>query len=425
MTVTLPSRARSDRSATARRRVSAGRSRTSSQLAERRRAALESAQKGRSGGRRRRRYQEAVGRDPKPLGFYVIAAVTFALVAFGLVMVLSSSAIVSFHRGRSPWYFFEKQVVWAILGTGVLFFTYRMPLKVIHTTARVLPPVAIVMMLAAFTPGLGRPVNGARAWIYIGEYSIQPSEFMKLALVVYGADLLTRREKQLADFREGIMPYLSMVGIGAAISLAQSDLGSCVVISAIGMSMLFLAGAPLRTLGLLAGGGLGVFLLYARLDSSKWERLTSFLDIDGTRETTGYQVYQGLISLSNGGLTGTGIGAGTGKWGYVPLAHTDFIFTVVGEEMGLLGVLGLLALFVTLIYFAFQVALSCRHRFGFLLAAGIGCWFIVQIAVNIGGVIRVFPVTGLTLPFISFGGSSLLASMAAAGLLMNVARRPR
>lgn len=424
MTLALPSRSRVAGTSSRRSSTSKSRSRGSSQLAERRRAVLETAQNGRTGGRRRR-YQEAVGRDPKPLGFYVIAAVTFALVAFGLVMVLSSSSIVSFHRGRSPWFYFEKQVVWAFLGTAVLLFTYRMPLKVLHTTARVLPPFAILLMLAAFTPGLGRPVNGARAWIYIGEYSIQPSEFMKLALVVYGADLLTRREKQLGDFREGILPYLSMVGIGAAISLAQSDLGSCVVISAIGLSMLFLAGAPLRTLGLIAGGGLGSFLLYARLDGEKWERLTSFLDIDGTRETSGYQVYQGLISLSNGGLTGTGIGAGTGKWGYVPLAHSDFIFSVVGEEMGLLGVLGLLALFVTLIYFAFQVALSCRHRFGFLLAAGIGCWFIVQVAVNIGGVIRVLPVTGLTLPFISFGGSSLLASMGAAGLLMNVARRPR
>jgi cell division protein FtsW len=393
-------------------------------LAERRRAALESAQRARSTGRRRR-YQEDVSRDPKPLGFYVIAAVTFALVAFGLVMVLSSSSIVSFHRGRSPWYYLQKQTTWAIVGAVVMYITYRMPLRVLHTAARVLPPFAIVMMLAAFTPGLGRPVNGARAWIYIGDNSIQPSEFMKLALVVYGADLLTRREKQLGDFRQGVLPYLSMVGLGAGISLAQSDLGSCVVISAIGMSMLFLAGAPLRTLGLISSSGLGVFMLYAWLDGDKWERLTSFLDIDGTRETTGYQVYQGLISLSNGGLTGTGIGAGTGKWGYVPLAHSDFIFSVVGEEMGLLGVLGLLALFVTLIYFAFQVALSCRHRFGFLLAAGIGCWFIVQIAVNIGGVIRVMPVTGLTLPFISFGGSSLLASMAAAGLLMNVARRPR
>lgn len=424
MTLALPSRSRVAGTSSRRSSTSKSRSRGSSQLAERRRAVLETAQNGRAGGRRRR-YQEAVGRDPKPLGFYVIGAVTFALVAFGLVMVLSSSSIVSFHRGRSPWFYFEKQVVWAFIGTAVLLFAYRMPLKVLHTTARVLPPFAILLMLAAFTPGLGRPVNGARAWIYIGEYSIQPSEFMKLALVVYGADLLTRREKQLGDFREGILPYLSMVGIGAAISLAQSDLGSCVVISAIGLSMLFLAGAPLRTLGLIAGGGLGSFLLYARLDGEKWERLTSFLDIDGTRETSGYQVYQGLISLSNGGLTGTGIGAGTGKWGYVPLAHSDFIFSVVGEEMGLLGVLGLLALFVTLIYFAFQVALSCRHRFGFLLAAGIGCWFIVQVAVNIGGVIRVLPVTGLTLPFISFGGSSLLASMGAAGLLMNVARRPR
>lgn len=401
------------------------RTRHRSQLAERRRAVLESARDGRSAGRRKRRFQEDVSRDPKPLGFYVIVAATLALVAFGLVMVLSSSSIVSFHRGNSPWYFFRKQVVWAVLGGAVMYATYRTPLWVLHKAARIMPPVAIAMMLAAFTPGLGRPVNGARAWIYIGDNSIQPSEFMKLALIVYGADLLTRREKQLGDFREGIMPYLSVVALGASISLAQSDLGSCVVISAIGLSMLFLAGAPLRTLGLISGTGLGVFLLYARLDSDKWERLTSFLDIDGTRETTGYQVYQGLISLSNGGLTGTGIGAGTGKWGYVPLAHSDFIFSVVGEEMGLLGVLGLLALFVTFIYFAFQVALSCRQRFGFLLAAGIGCWFIVQIAVNIGGVIRVMPVTGLTLPFISFGGSSLLASMAAAGLLTNVARRPR
>ena len=402
------------------------RSRRTSQLAERRRAALESAQKARSTGRRRsRRYQEDVSRDPKPLGFYVIAAVTFALVAFGLVMVLSSSSIVSFHRGRSPWFYLQKQLTWAILGSAILYITYRMPLKVLHSAARVLPPFAIVMMLAAFTPGLGRPVNGARAWIYIGDYSIQPSEFMKLALVVYGADWLTRREKQLGDFKEGMRPYLTMVAIGAAISLAQSDLGSCVVISAIGMSMLFLAGAPWRPLALLSVGGLGIFLLYAWIDGDKWARLTAFLDIQGTRETDGYQVYQGLISMANGGITGTGIGAGPGKWGYVPLAHSDFIFSVVGEEMGLLGVLGLLSLFVTFVYFAFQVALSCRHRFGFLLASGIGCWFIVQIAVNIGGVIKVMPVTGLTLPFISFGGSSLLVSMAAAGLLMNVARRPR
>lgn len=400
------------------------RSRRTSALAERRRAALESAQKTRRTGRRRR-YQEDVGRDPKPLGFYVIVAVTFALVAFGLVMVLSSSSIVSFHRGRSPWYFFSKQVVWSGVGLVALLVTYRMPLKALHSMARVLPGFAVALMLAAFTPGLGKTVNGARAWLAIGDYTIQPSEFMKLALVVYGADWLTRREKQLGDFRESAVPYLGWVAIGAMIAIAQGDLGSCLVIGAIGLSMLFLAGAPIRPLiGLVAVGAVG-FVAYARLDSDKWARFTSFLDIHGTRDTDGYQVYQALISISNGGLTGTGIGAGTGKWGYVPLAHSDFIFSIVGEEMGLLGVLGLLTLFVFLIYFAFQVALSCRHRFGFLLAAGIGCWFIVQISINIGGVIGLLPVTGLTLPFISFGGSSLIASMAAAGLLMNVARRPR
>jgi cell division protein FtsW len=176
-------------------------------------------------------------------------------------------------------------------------------------------------------------------------------------------------------------------------------------------------------LAALGAGCLGA--LYVVQDPDKLSRITSFLDIHGTRESDGYQVYQALISLSNGGLTGTGIGAGTGKWGYVPIAHSDFIFSIVGEEMGLLGVLGLMTLFAFLIYFAFQVALSCRHRFGFLVAAGIGCWMVVQVSINIGGVIGIMPVTGLTLPFISFGGSSLIASMAAAGLLMNVARRPR
>jgi len=166
-------------------------------------------------------------------------------------------------------------------------------------------------------------------------------------------------------------------------------------------------------------------ILYVMTDDSKMARFTSFLDIMGTREGDGYQVYQGWISISNGGLTGTGIGAGTGKWGYVPLAHSDFIFSIVAEEMGMLGVLGVLLLFAFLIYFAFQAAINCRDRFGYLLASGIGCWFLVQTAINIGGVLGLMPVTGLTLPFISFGGSSLVVSMTAAGLLMNVARRPK
>lgn len=395
-------------------------------IADRRRQALIHAQRRRrSGSSRRSRIREDVSRAPKPLGLYVIAAVTITLVLLGIVMVLSASSIVSFHRGSSPWKYFTRQVMWAGLGTIAMGVAYRMRLTYLSTIARVLPFIGIVMMMMPFAPGIGRSVNGARAWLIVGPFNVQPAEFMKLFLIIYGADLLSRREKQLQDWRVGMMPYLKFVLGAVAIAVVQSDIGSCVVIGVIGVSVLFLAGAPVRPLAgmSLLGSLLGV--LYVMTDGSKLARFTSFLDIYGTREGDGYQVYQGWISISNGGLTGTGIGAGTGKWGYVPLAHSDFIFSILAEEMGLLGVVGVLTLFAFLIYFAFQVALSCRERFGFLLAGGIGCWFLVQTAINIGGVLGLMPVTGLTLPFISFGGSSLVVSMTAAGLLMNVARRPR
>ena len=395
-------------------------------IADRRRAALIQAQRRRrSGSSRRSRLREDVSKAPKPLGLYVIAAVTVTLVLLGIVMVLSASSIVSFHKGNSPWKYFLRQVMWAGLGTIAMGVAYRLRLTYLSTIARVLPLIGLAMMLLPFTPGVGRSVNGARAWLVVGPFNVQPAEFMKLFLIIYGADLLTRREKQLADWREGMWPYLKVVMVALLIAVVQSDIGSCVVIGAIGLSVLFLAGAPMRPLiGMsVISGVLGI--LYVMTDDSKMARFTSFLDIMGTREGDGYQVYQGWISISNGGLTGTGIGAGTGKWGYVPLAHSDFIFSIVAEEMGMLGVVGVLLLFAFLIYFAFQAAINCRDRFGYLLASGIGCWFLVQTAINIGGVLGLMPVTGLTLPFISFGGSSLVVSMTAAGLLMNVARRPK
>jgi cell division protein FtsW len=195
--------------------------------------------------------------------------------------------------------------------------------------------------------------------------------------------------------------------------------------SGIAAAVLFLAGAPVRPLMYLLAGAGSLGLLIVLQNPDKFARFTSFLDIEGTREHDGYQVFQALISLSNGGLTGTGIGAGSGKWGYVPLAHSDFIFSILAEEMGFLGVVGLLTLFAFLIYFGLQAALSCRTRFGMLMAGGISAWLLIQIVINIGGVVGILPVTGLTLPFISFGGTSLIVSMVCAGLLMNVARRPR
>lgn len=402
------------------------RSSTRDDISERRQAAYERARRMRRGeGRLKSRYQERVDRAPKPLGFYIVGAVSVTLVLFGLVMVLSSSSIVSFHNGGSPWKFFSRQAFWAGFGLIGMLFAYRFPLGGLHAVARVLPIFGLGAMMLAFVPGLGVNVNGAQAWIRVADQTFQPSEFMKLFIVIYGADLLSRREKEMGDLRRTFVPFLLVVGTGAGLAMVQSDIGSALVMSGIAIAVLFLAGAPLRPMVTIGAAVAGAGLLFIRQSPDKYSRFTSFLDIYGTRDNEGYQVYQAMISLANGGMTGTGIGAGSGKWGYVPLAHSDFIYSVLAEEMGFLGVLGLMTLFGALIYFGLQVALSCRSRFGMLLAGGISAWFLIQITVNIGGVTGMLPVTGLTLPFISFGGTSLIVSMVASGLLLNVARRPR
>ena len=396
------------------------------EISDRRRLAYERAQMARAGqGKIRSRFREDVSRDPKPLGFYMILAVSITLVLFGLVMVLSASSITSFHNGGSPWKLFIRQATMAAAGGLGMFTAYVFRLDYLRHLAKILPWIGIALMLMAFIPKFGTSVNGARAWVHIGDQKLQPSEFMKLFIIIFGADLLASRDKEMGTLNRTMFPFLGVVGLGAGLSIIQSDIGSCIVMLGIATSVLFLAGAPLRPM---AGLGLGSAVLgtiYLNMSPDKMSRFTSFMHLEALRESDSYQVYQALISLSNGGLTGTGIGAGSGKWGYVPLAHSDFIFAILAEEMGLLGVVGLVTLFAFLIYFGLQVALSCRHRFGMLLAGGISAWFLIQIVINIGGVVGLLPVTGLTLPFISFGGTSLIVSMVACGLLMNVARRPR
>ena len=410
-------------------------SRRPKDMSDRRRAAFERAQSARTkGAKPRSRYREKIGSGPKPLGFYMIAAITFILVAFGLVMVLSASSIYSFNKEGTPWEYFSRQVLFTVVGIAGMVTAITFPLTWFQkhtkrfpslTFASILPVFGVGLMFLAFLPGIGTEVNGARAWLQIGPQTFQPSELMKLFIIIYGADLLSRRESEMGNLRRTMRPFLIIVGLAAGLALVQSDIGSCVVMIGIAAAVLFLAGAPLRPMVGLAAAATPLAFLFIRSSPDKLQRFTSFLDIYGTRDDKSYQVYQSWISLSNGGLTGTGIGTGSGKWGYVPLSHSDFIFAVLAEEMGLLGVVGLITLFAFLIYFGLQVALSCRYRFGLLLAGGIASWFLLQLVINVGGVVGLLPVTGLTLPFISFGGTSLIVSMVACGLLMNVARSPR
>ena len=362
----------------------------------------------------------AVG--PPPVSYYVVATIVAVLTTLGLVMVLSASSVTSFHRGLSPWRYFSKQVMWSALGTIALVTTMRVPYQRWRNWVTPFLVICYVLMLLPFVPGLGVPVGGARAWVQLGPIGFQPSEFLKLAVLLYCADVLTKREDRMHIVRETLWPCLAVLVVSGMFMLAQGDLGSAVVLGALVLAVMFIGGAPLIPLAGVAGA-LGVTSLVFVLSTEyRRERWTAFLDLASTRENGGWQVWQSLVGIADGGITGVGVGASRAKWGYLPLAHSDFIFAIIAEELGLVGVVAVLGSFLLLAFFGVQIALAAADRFGMLLAGGITAWLIVQTIINVGGVTGMMPLTGLTLPFLSFGGSSLLVTMTAMGLLLNVAR---
>ena len=382
-------------------------------LAQRRRAVLD-----RGGLLSSRR----IAQKPANMTFFVIFFTVLTLVAFGLVMVMSSSSIVALNRGLSPWKMFFKQLMWACFGGLGMAFLFRFPYSMLRSFVFPVLVGAYGLMFLPFVPNIGVSTNGARAWVAFGPVGFQPSEFLKLALLVYCANLLGRRQKEVADFNRTTRPVMVALIISVLLCLMQRDLGGAIVMTCIVLTVMCLAGIPMRIVNSIAGSGVLAALFLTLVTSSRRNRWTAFLNLDETKGSFGYQVWQSILSISNGGISGVGVGAGTGKWGYVPLAHSDFIFSTIAEEMGLIGVTVVIGGFLTLVVAGLRAALGAEERFGALLAGGITMWFALQAIINIGGVTGSMPVTGLTLPLISYGGSSLLVCMSAAGLLMNVAR---
>jgi cell division protein FtsW len=354
--------------------------------------------------------------------FYGILLIVSVFVAIGLVMVLSASSIISVNSGGSAFTMFLKQLTWAFFGVIAAFGTFRMPY---HTWQKLNKPILAVVLglnVLPFTP-LGISVNGARAWVEMGPIRFQPSELLKFALIIYLTNNLGRRQRELTDFSRTFRPALAAWVIAAGVAMLQRDLGAAIVLSGIALTVLYMAGSPVRWISVSAVVATLAGVCYIFLSPSRVSRWTAFLNIEANREHTGYQVWQSMLSISNGGFLGVGPGAGTSKWGYVPLAHSDFIFTVVAEEFGFVGSTIVIGGFFALTFLGFIVAMRAPDYSGALLAAGITVWFAVQATINIGGVVGFMPVTGLTLPLISYGGSSLLISLSAVGLLLNVARK--
>lgn len=383
-------------------------------LAQRRRAVLEQ-----NGLLATRRLAEG---SPNATFFWILVTV-LSLVTFGLVMVMSSSSIVALNRGMSPWTMFFRQLMWASFGGIGMAFFYRFPYPMLRRFVFPGLIVAYGLMLLPFVPNIGVSTNGARAWVAFGPVGFQPSEFLKFALLAYCANLLGRRQKEITNISRTVFPILRAWGVAVALCMLQRDLGGAIVMSCIVLTVLFMAGTPARIVVLLGSSAFFMGLMFTLTNSSRRNRWTAFLNLDETRGHYGYQVWQSILSISNGGLSGVGAGAGTGKWGYVPLAHSDFIFSTIAEEFGLIGVTLVIGGFLIFTLFGLQASMRASEKFGALLAGGVTMWFAIQASINIGGVSGSMPVTGLTLPLISYGGSSLLVCMSAAGLLLNVARK--
>ena len=345
-----------------------------------------------------------------------MVSVVLLLTLFGLVMVYSASVMLALDKTGGSTKFLLKQAVATALGLGLLYLATRFDYRRLRNTAVIWSLLGICLVLLIWV------LAGDSRWLNFGAFSFQPSELTKLVLLIYLADLLVRKGDRIREVRGFLIPCLGMLVAFCALILMTPDLGTTVTIMLITMCLFFMAGVPKRCLVALAAmGGVSVLAL-AWVSPYRWQRLISFRYPELDPQGAGYQSIQSLTAVGSGGVTGAGLGESSQKLFFLPEAHTDFIFAVVGEELGLIGCLLLVAAFLILLWRGVRVALRAPEPFGAYLAAGITLSLVLQAFINMGVVLALLPTKGLTLPFVSYGGSSLLVSLLAAGLALNVSQ---
>ncbi|USG63698.1 putative lipid II flippase FtsW [Brevibacillus ruminantium] len=363
---------------------------------------------------------------------FLLLFLTALLVGFGITMVLSSSSIFALTSftvngckvcGGDELYFVKRQAVFLLVGTVGMLITMNIPFSFYKRNFLLIAFVSVLALILVLIPGIGQKIQGARSWFSLGPVNLQPAEFAKLGLILYLAAIISKKGDGFRDLKKGLLPPLVVTGIFCGLIVIQPDmgtaailLGTAVIVMICGgarLSHLFLLGFPTSTLA---------FIAYVTTKNHAWDRLTSFMDPWSDPLDTGYHIKQSLIAIAHGGWTGTGFGKSIQKYLYLPEAHTDFIFAVMAEELGFIGTTLFLLIYLLFLLRGIQICLKVQDTFASLAGIGIISMIGIQAFINIGGVTATIPLTGVPLPFISYGGSSLLAILLSTGILLSVSR---
>jgi cell division protein FtsW len=350
---------------------------------------------------------------------------TILLLVIGVVMVYSASAVIAFHDFGDAFYYLKRQLIFAVLGIAAMIVTMNLDYQIWRKAAKPLLILGFILLIIVLIPGIGVVRGGARSWLGISSFGIQPSEFIKMAIIIYLAKMLSEKSFQITNFIKGLLPALLIVAAAFGMIMLQPDLGTGAVLVGASILMIYIAGVRMFHLSMLGLTGLIGLIGLIITAPYRLDRIIGFLNPWQDPLGIGYQIIQSLYAIGPGGLVGLGLGMSRQKYSYLPEPQTDFIFSILSEELGFIGGMFVLLLFTLVLWRGIRIAMMAPDSFGSLLAAGIVGMIAVQVIINIGVVIGMFPVTGITLPLISAGGSSLTLMLTAVGILLNISRYAR
>ena len=353
---------------------------------------------------------------------FPLLIITLILILIGLIMIMSASGVRAYNQFGNAHYFFTRQLLFALAGLVIMFIASKLNYNIYYKHSKLILVLGFLLLTLVLIPGIGRTSGGATRWISLRLFDFQPSEAIKLALIIYISSFVSRKSARIHDFKKGIFPVVLIIGLSAILIMQQPDMGTAVNI--IGFSFIILLVGGMRFKHLFGLSIPGVLLMGYYVSSAPYRlnRVQTFLNPWEDPRGSGYHIIQSLLALGSGGLTGVGPGNSRQKFLYLPEPGTDFIFAILGEEFGFIGAGFVILLFGLFAYRGVLIALNAKDLFGSLLAIGITSMIIIQVLINIGAVTSLLPVTGITLPFISYGGSSLLISLYAVGILLNISR---